>query len=167
MGVVDRRRHQLRRLAAGVAEHDALVACPLVLVASGIDALRDIGRLGVEKDFDLAVLPVEAVLLVADVADGAAGEILDLVDDGVRSAHLTGNHHAIGRRQRFAGNPRFRHGRQIGIDDGVGDTIADLVGMAFRNGFAGEKVMVAHGNAAPQSQNHSRTARPPGFAAVL
>ena len=33
VGVVDRRRHQLRRLAAGVAEHDALVARALVLVA--------------------------------------------------------------------------------------------------------------------------------------
>ena len=33
VGVEDRRRHQLRRLAAGIAEHDALVAGALVLVA--------------------------------------------------------------------------------------------------------------------------------------
>ena len=33
MGVIDRRRHELRRLAAGIAEHDALVAGALVLVA--------------------------------------------------------------------------------------------------------------------------------------
>ena len=50
--VVDRRRHQFRRLAAGIAEHDALVAGALVLVAAGIDALGDVGRLGVEKDLD-------------------------------------------------------------------------------------------------------------------
>ena len=45
--VVDRRRHQVRRLAAGVAEHDALVAGTLValLVGGIVDALGDIGRL--------------------------------------------------------------------------------------------------------------------------
>ena len=32
-GVIDRRRHQLRRFAAGIAEHDALVARALFLVA--------------------------------------------------------------------------------------------------------------------------------------
>ena len=45
VGVVDRRRHQFRRLAAGIAEHDALVARALVLVAGGVDALGDVGRL--------------------------------------------------------------------------------------------------------------------------
>ena len=48
VGVVDRRRHQLGRLVAGVAEHDALVAGALVLVAGGIDALGDVGRLAVQ-----------------------------------------------------------------------------------------------------------------------
>ena len=77
VSVEDRRRHQLRRLAAGVAEHDALVAGALVLVAGGVDALRDVGGLGVEQNFDLAVLPVEALLLVADVADRRTRQVLD------------------------------------------------------------------------------------------
>ena len=46
--VVDRRRHQRLGLAAGVAEHDALVARALVLVALGVDALGDVGRLRVQ-----------------------------------------------------------------------------------------------------------------------
>ena len=46
VGVVDRRRHQLRGLVAGVAEHDALVAGALVLVAGGIDALGDMRPTG-------------------------------------------------------------------------------------------------------------------------
>ena len=70
--VVDRRRHQLRRLAAGIAEHDALVAGALVLVAGRVDALRDVGRLRVQQHLDLGGLPVEAVLLVADVLDRGA-----------------------------------------------------------------------------------------------
>ena len=127
MGVVDRRRHQLRRLAAGIAEHDALVAGALVLVAGGVDALGDIGRLGVEEDLDLGGLPVEAVLLVADVADGLAGQILDLVEDRVGPAHLAGDDDAIGGGQRLAGDARLRHRGEIGVDDRIGDAVADLV----------------------------------------
>ena len=72
MRVIDRRRHQLGRLAAGVAEHDALVAGALVLVAGGVDALGDVGGLRVQQHFDLGVAPMEAVLLVADVLDRRA-----------------------------------------------------------------------------------------------
>ena len=46
MRVKDRRRHQFRRLVAGIAEHHALVAGALVLVARGVDALRDIATTG-------------------------------------------------------------------------------------------------------------------------
>ncbi len=163
VGVVDRRRHQLRRLAAGVAEHDALVAGALVLVAGGIDALGDVDRLGVQQDLDLAVLPVEALLLVADVADGGAGEILDLAEDRVGPANLAGDDDAVGGRQRLAGDARLGHGRQIGVDDGVGDAVADLVGMAFGDRFAGEQIIAArHGNAAPCMRQSCRKARRPG-----
>ncbi len=48
VGVVDRRRHQRVGLAAGVAEHHALVAGALVLVAGGVHALRDVGGLRVQ-----------------------------------------------------------------------------------------------------------------------
>ena len=73
--VKDRRRHQLRRVAAGKAEHHALVAGALVLVARGIDALRDIARLVVDVAIDRRALPVEIVLLVADLADRPAGHL--------------------------------------------------------------------------------------------
>ncbi len=55
--IIERRRHQLRRFAAGIAEHDALVARAFVLVAGGIDALRDIGRLRVQQNFELGSAP--------------------------------------------------------------------------------------------------------------
>ena len=69
MRVIERRRHEFRRLVAGIAEHDALVARAFILLLAGIDALRDVGRLAVQQDFDLGVLPVKAVLLIADILD--------------------------------------------------------------------------------------------------
>ena len=109
VSVKDRRRHQLRRFLAGVAEHDALVAGALVLVAGAVDALRDVGRLLVQEHFDDGVLPVEAVLLVADVADRVARQALDhLRIDVLGAAHFAGNDDAVGRGERFAGDARLR-----------------------------------------------------------
>ena len=82
VGVEDRRRHQIRRLVGGVAEHDALVARALFLVGAGlqrIDALRDVGGLRMQQDLDVAGVPVKAFLLVADVLDGVANDAFDLV----------------------------------------------------------------------------------------
>ncbi len=136
VGVVDRRRHQLRRLAAGVAEHDALVAGALVLVAGGVDALRDVGRLRVQQDFDFGVLPVKAFLLVADVVDGGARRFLDLAGrDAFRAAHLAGDDDAVGGGQRLAGDARFRHRAEEEVDDRIRDAVADLVRVTFGNGF--------------------------------
>ena len=68
VAVVERGGHEVGGLVGGVAEHDALVAGAFVLVAAGIDALRDMRRLAVEMVLELGGLPVEAVLLVADLA---------------------------------------------------------------------------------------------------
>ncbi len=75
MRVIKRRRHQRLGLAAGVAEHDALIAGALILVAGAVDALGDVGGLRVQMDGDVGVLPVEAILLVADVADRHARQM--------------------------------------------------------------------------------------------
>ena len=72
MGELNRRRHQFFGLAAGVAEQDTLIARAFVLIARGIDALRDIDRLLVDQAFDLGMLPVEAFLLIADQLDALA-----------------------------------------------------------------------------------------------
>ena len=64
---------------------------------------------------------------------------MSLVID-VGTAHLAGDDDAVGGGQGLAGHARLGLCRQIGIDDRVGDPVADLVGMAFGNGFAGEKI---------------------------
>ena len=66
------------RLVAGEAEHDALVARALVLVAGGVDASGDVRRLGVQQHLDRGVGPMEARLLVADLAHRLARQLLDV-----------------------------------------------------------------------------------------
>ena len=144
VGVEDRRRHQVRSLVGGVTEHDALVACAFFLVGAGlqrIDALRDVGGLRMQQDFDVAGLPVKAFLLVADVLDRLAHHAFDLlVGDGFGTAGLTRDHHLVGGGERFAGgadrpgiDPRLRAFAEKQIDDLVGNPVADLVRMTFGN----------------------------------
>ena len=151
VAVVERRRHQLGRVPAGVAEHDALVAGALVLVAAAVHALGDVGRLRVQQHLDVAGIPVEAVLLVADVLDGHAGRVgHPVLGDGAGAARLAGDHHLVGRRQRLAG-----YAQLPGIDARLGslaeeqvnhlvrNTVADLVRVPLGHGLAGEQIRLA------------------------
>ena len=100
-----------------------------------------------QQHLDLGGLPVEAVLLVADVLDGAADGALDLGGVESRAAHLAGHDHPVGGRQRLAGHPDLvgidaclRAFVEEEIDDLVRDTVAHLVRVAFGHGLAGEQV---------------------------
>jgi len=98
MGEMDGRRHQIRGLAAGKAEHDALVAGAFVLVAGGIDALGDVHRLLVDEALDMRMLPVEALLFVADVLDRVARDLDEqILGDRFGAAHFAGEDDPIGR----------------------------------------------------------------------
>ena len=48
---------------------------PSSLLPDGVDALGDVGRLVVDVAIDRGLLPVEAVLLVADLADRVARDV--------------------------------------------------------------------------------------------
>ena len=106
----DRERHQLRRLAARKAEHHPLVARAELERRRGVaadlegvvDALRDVGRLLLDRDQRPAREVVEAVVgaRVADVADGLADDRLD-VDVG-RRRDLAEDDDEAGRRRRLA-----------------------------------------------------------------
>ena len=109
----DRERHQLRRLVRRVPEHHSLVAgaelVQRVVVARvvlhlvrGVDALRDVRRLLVDRDHDTAGGRVEAPLRVrvADVADPLADDAGD-VDVGLRR-DLARDDDEAGRDQRLA-----------------------------------------------------------------
>ena len=159
VAVVERRRHQLGRLVAGEAEHDALVAGAFVLVAGGVDALRDMRRLAVQMVLEAGRLPVEAFLLIADALDGVADDLLDLVAGAGRpavrvlelllvvdraAADFAADDDPLRGDQRFAGDARLRVLGQEQVDDGVANLVGDLVGMAFGNRFGGEEIAAAH-----------------------
>ena len=171
VAVVDRSRHEVRGLAAGIAEHDALVAGTFLALTVGgvVDALADIRRLAVQQHFDLGRLPVEACLLVADLTDRLAGDRLELrrvdhrmaggiledvaglvlLEQRIGYAHLARDDDAVGGGQRLtrdADLPRV-HAGLLGfaidqIDDLVGNTVANFVGMALGDGFRGEEVIL-------------------------
>ncbi len=152
MAVVQRRGHQFRRLAAGVAEHDALVAGADILVAGFIDALGDVDGLRMQQHVDLGGLPMEAILLVADRLDGLAGSRLHLRLDllvvrlvrtspAITTRLVVASVSAAMRTCRPACRPwrlPCRTGRRSRRK-----SVADLVGVAFRHRFAGEVVTLA------------------------
>ena len=148
VGIEDRRGHELRRLGAGIAEHDTLVAGALVLVAGGIDADGDVHGLRVQMHVDIRCLPMEAGLFVADIANGQPRRMRHEISRDRRGpAGFTGDHDAIGGGERLAGDAQMRRipallrsDPEEGIHDLVGYSVADLVGMTFGNGFTGEQI---------------------------
>ncbi len=154
---VDRHRHEHVGLVRGVAEHHALVASTdlvdLVLVIGAceraVDALGDIGRLGVDEVHDTAGLSIKAILgaRVADLGYRVADDLLH-VDVGL-GADLAHDDDGAGRREGLDGAAdvvdigSLAVGvdvalllelcllREDGIDDCVGNLVAHLVRMAL------------------------------------
>ena len=157
VGVVDRRGHQLRRLVDGVAEHDALVARALFLAVAGVDALGDVRGLAVDVVVDLQGLPVEALLLVADVAHALAHDVLDAGRarrSGPRTSPPTTTRSVVAKvsqATRASGSLG-----QEGVEHGVGDPVADLVGMPFGHRLGGEDIVAAIAHPAPRSDSWRR-----------
>ena len=116
----DRHRHELFGLVRRVPEHHPLVAgadeverigVPVLRLVRLVDALRDVGRLAVDRDDDPAGLEVEAVLRarVADLRDAIAHHRAD-VDVDVRR-DLAGDDDQPGRDQRLARDAAVRDRR--------------------------------------------------------
>jgi hypothetical protein len=124
MGILDRRRHQVGRLVHGVAEHDALVARAFVLVVGGVHALGDMGGLLVQEVQHVAGVPVELVLLVADVLDAVARDlgdtahvVLELVL--IAQTDLSPDDDHAGRGEGFAGDTRLGFFGDECVENGV------------------------------------------------
>ena len=146
----DRERHQLVGLAARVAEHHPLVAgadaverivvARVVLHLVGrVDALRDVGRLLVDRDDHAAGVGVEAVLgaVVADLAHLRCGRGVGM-STYVCGRDLAGDDDEAGRDERLAGDAARRVVGEDGVEDGVRDLVGDLVRMALGDRLGGE-----------------------------
>jgi hypothetical protein len=149
VGEHDGHGHQLVGLAAGVAEHQALVAG-----APRVHSLGDVGRLLVDGRDHGAGLVVEAVLGpgVAHPLDGLAN---DPGQVGVGLGRdLPGDEREPGGHQRLAGHPAVGVFGQQDVEDGVGNLVRDLVGVPLGDGLRGEEVLsvLCHGSSrAPQA----------------
>ena len=110
-----------------------------------------------QQHFDLGVLPVEAVLLVADILDRLARDLFHFGRaDMLRAAGLARDHDAVGGAQGLAGGADVPGAHAVlgafaeeQIHHLVGDAVADLVGMAFGNAFGGEEVILTRHRGGP------------------
>ncbi|CDB87766.1 putative uncharacterized protein PY07799 [Firmicutes bacterium CAG:170] len=136
--------HQLLRFVAGKAEHHALIASTGLgrVVVGGVHAHGDIGGLLVDGGQDRAAAAVEAAfgVVIADAGDGIARNARD-VHIAARGDFAHDQNEA-GRGRAFTGDARLRVLRQNGVQNAVGDLVADLVGMSFGHGFRGENSLV-------------------------
>ncbi len=145
----DRQWHQLGRLAAGEAEHHALVAGALIVdvrpaacLERLVDAALDVGRLLVDRDQRPAgsVVEAEASVGVADPAHGVANDGLE-VDVGV-GRDLADDHHRAGRGGRLTGDSGARVVADDRVEDCVRDLVAHLVRVTLGHRFGGEQVLL-------------------------
>ena len=138
---LDRQGHEVFGLAAGVAEHHALIARARVLFDLAGNAHVDIRALLVQIDGDRAGVRVKAVtrLGVADFADGVAGNLLVI--------HLCGGGdfaedvHRVGDGGDLAGDVAHRVLRKQRVENRVGDLVADLIGMPLGDALGGKQRM--------------------------
>ncbi len=142
MRVMNGHGHKFFGLIAGEAEHHALIAGALFLeeaFAFG-HALGDIGALFIEGDHDRAGLAVEADgrIGITGTGDGFAHHLLEV--DVRLGRDLAGYHHEAGGDQGLASHAALGILFQHRIEDGVGNLVGHLIGMAHGNGFGSEEV---------------------------
>ena len=127
--------HQHIGLAAGIAEHQTLVTCALVLVVAAIDAHRDVRGLLVQVILEFEMGVVELVLLIADIGNGAANRALDGIHNAghlvLGGTHLTADDHAVRGGKCLAGHTGFRFLSEEQVKDSVRHPVAKFVRMTF------------------------------------
>ena len=122
-----RKRHELRGLVSGVSEHDSLISSANILGLLGVDGLRNVGRLLLNGNDDVASLVVKALgwVIVANVLDGVADDLL--VVDGGRGGDLSEDHDHARLAAGLASDAREFIAGNAGVEDGIGDLVAELV----------------------------------------
>ena len=110
-----------------------------------IHPLLDIARLLGHLANDPAGISVKNAIAIdiTNVAHGLAHVFIELKFGVARD--LAREHHQIAFGQRFAGHPAERVLLQTGIQNIIANCIADLVGVAFSDGFGRKNVTARHG----------------------
>ena len=142
VGKMNGKRHKLFRFIACITEHHTLVSRTLFFVkalAFG-NALRNIGRLLMHRHQNPAALRIEAEIriVIADFGDGLTNNALN-VNDGLAGDFARNDHEARGH-QGLAGNAGVSVLRKHRVEDGVGNLVADLIGMSLRHAFGSKQI---------------------------
>ncbi len=131
VGEVERKRHIVFGLVAGIAEHHTLVTCALVVSHFALNAAVDVGALlvdGVEHTARFAVKLV-FTFVVADFVDHTACGFHQ-VDVSLRF-HFAGNNNLTCGHEGFASHLRLWVVGKEFVDNGVGNLVSHLVWVAF------------------------------------
>ena len=156
VGQIDRQRHEHVGLIAGVAEHHALVAGSLRLIAlfaggrgllltvETCHTLVDFGALLGQGDHHAAGVGIEADpgTGVTDVPDHGTHDVLDVAIS--LAGHLAEHEELSGGSAGFHGHMRLRILTQHIVENRIGNLIADLVRMSFRHRFGGNQLQFSH-----------------------
>lgn len=141
VGELDGEGKVLGSLVGGISEHDTLVTGTELLESLlVVKTLGNIGALLLNGNEDVASLVVEALLgrVVANLLDGVTDDLL-VVDLGL-GGDLTEDHDHAGLGGSLASDLGERVLLEAGVEDGIGDLVSDLVGVALADGLGGETV---------------------------
>ena len=141
VGQADGHGHQLGGLVAGITEHHALVAGTADLI---VGAEGDVGALAVDVGDDGTGIGVESELCagVADVSHDLADDLLEI--DVAVGGNLAHDVDEAGGCAGLAGHAGIGVVSQNLVEDGVGDLVADLVGMALGDGLRSKQTVLCH-----------------------
>ena len=121
-------RHQLLRLVAGVAKHDALItSADLLHLLVDMHSLRNIRRLVLDGHDHVAVIAIEAlgIAVIANLSDRVTNHLLPFhLGSG---CDLSEDHHHLPLSRGLAGYFSIGVLGQAGVKDGIGDLITQLV----------------------------------------
>ena len=132
------KRHEVVSFVVGIAEHHALVPCPLcegICIVFAIHASIDVSALFVDGTEDATTFGFEFIgsFGVADSCDGVSHDLLQ-VDVGI-GAYFARHHHLSRGHEGFTRHLGLRvKGEEI-VEDGVRDLVRHFVGMSFRHRF--------------------------------
>lgn len=140
VGELDGEGEVFRGFVGSISEHDTLVTSTKLLQSLlVVQSLSNISGLGLNGVHDIACLVVETLVraVVTNLLDGIADDFL-VVEVGF-CGDFAENKDQTGLGGGLAGN--FGEGVffQAGVEDGIGDLVADLVGVALTDGFGGEE----------------------------
>ena len=145
VGVIDWRGHVRGRLVACKAEHNSLVSSALFAGDAGglVHSARDVRALAVQSHVEFQALRAEALggLVVADFGDDGTHQLF-IIQVAWDRIDFPGQDHQVRGGEGFAGHVCAGLGVHGGIQHGIGNLVADLVGVSLGDRLRGEQVIV-------------------------